>query len=161
MVALLNLGPFALGRASESVAGIAMFLKLPVRELDIAVLHEAVQAEGVFVGTVEHNHSVFDVEARGALNSDRVLPHHVQGYTLLVSVGRVTTALEEELSISCTASVCVALSLELLGSENIIPPSWTSLKDEGSSLARGTPHSQLAWRHGLARLLTEHKEAVF
>ena len=153
-------------------------------------------------------------------------------------------------SISCTASVCVALSLELLGSENIIPPSWTlaegerererereggreggreeggggrrergmkgerkrggkrgggrsrermrerkydrhcssemswdilvgggegahcdgitwlverthSLKDEGSSLARGTPHSQLAWRHGLARLLTEHKEAVF
>ena len=58
MVALLNLGPFALGRASESVAGIAMFLKLPVRELDIAVLHEAVQAEGVFVGTVEHNHSV-------------------------------------------------------------------------------------------------------
>ena len=58
MMALFNLRSHALGRTSECVAYVAMFLELSVSQLDVTVLHEAVQTQSVFVRAVEHNHSV-------------------------------------------------------------------------------------------------------
>ena len=65
VMALFNLRSLALGRTSESVARLTMFLELSVSQLDIAVLHEAVQTQSMFVRAVEHNHSVPTMREEG------------------------------------------------------------------------------------------------
>ena len=54
VMALPNLRALAASRAAECVASRGMLLKLPLLQLDIAVLYKAVDTESVLVRTVEH-----------------------------------------------------------------------------------------------------------
>ena len=58
MMTLLDLRTLAFGGAAKGVPRGAMFLKLSVLQLDLAVLHEAVETEGVFVRAVKHHYCV-------------------------------------------------------------------------------------------------------
>ena len=58
MMALFNLRTLAFGGAAEGVPCRAVFLKLSVLQLDLAVLHETVETESVFVRAVKHHYCV-------------------------------------------------------------------------------------------------------
>ena len=58
MMALFNLRTLAFGGAAEGVPCRAVFLKLSVLQLDLAVFHETVETESVFVRAVKHHYCV-------------------------------------------------------------------------------------------------------